>query len=254
MNSVGQALATQLELDALIELVGERIRETFEADIAYVALHDEAAGQIDFVYYYESGRATARAADPVRRRAHVADPRGARAAPAQPAGGLRGQGLVGTPSMSYLGVPIFAGDKAIGVISVQSIREEGRFVEADARLLDTIASNVGGAIQNARLFAEVERQREHFESLVEISPVAVVVMDAEERVTGWNPAAAELFGHTRGRGGRPPDRRARLRRRHPATRGGTSRARRSRTDGRTGSRGGGARTGRRSTSSSCSSR
>ena len=98
--------------------------------------------------------------------------------------------------MSYLGVPIFAGDRAIGVISVQSIREEGRFVEADARLLDTIASNVGGAIQNARLFAEVERQREHFESLVEISPVAVVVMDAEERVTGWNPAAAELFGHT----------------------------------------------------------
>ncbi len=45
MNSVGQALATQLELDALIELVGERVRETFEADIAYVALHDEAAGQ-----------------------------------------------------------------------------------------------------------------------------------------------------------------------------------------------------------------
>src|SRR6478752_6783432 len=55
VNSVGQALAAQLELDALIELVGERIRETFEADIAYVALHDEAAGQVDFVYYYESG-------------------------------------------------------------------------------------------------------------------------------------------------------------------------------------------------------
>src|SRR5205823_1097874 len=37
VNSVGQALATQLELDALIELVGERVRETFDADIAYVA-------------------------------------------------------------------------------------------------------------------------------------------------------------------------------------------------------------------------
>jgi PAS domain S-box-containing protein len=89
---------------------------------------------------------------------------------------------------------------------VQSIREEGRFAEPDARLLATIASNVGGAIQNARLFAEVERQREHFESLVEISPVAVVVMDAEERVTGWNPAAAELFGYTADEAvGRPVD-------------------------------------------------
>src|SRR5439155_23632409 len=55
VNSVGQALATQLELDALIELVGERVRETFEADIAYVALHDEASGRIDFVYYSEAG-------------------------------------------------------------------------------------------------------------------------------------------------------------------------------------------------------
>ena len=37
-------------------------------------------------------------------------------------------------------------------------------------------------------------------------------------MTGWNPAAAELFGHTRGGGGRPADRRPRLRRR--AARGG----------------------------------
>ena len=44
MNSVGQALASQLDLDALIDLVGERVRETFDADIAYVALHDEADG------------------------------------------------------------------------------------------------------------------------------------------------------------------------------------------------------------------
>ena len=55
VNSVGQALASQLDLGALIELVGEQVRETFDADIAYVALHDEAAGQIEFAYYYETG-------------------------------------------------------------------------------------------------------------------------------------------------------------------------------------------------------
>ncbi len=32
-----------------------RCVETFEADIAYVALHDETAGRIEFAYYYESG-------------------------------------------------------------------------------------------------------------------------------------------------------------------------------------------------------
>ena len=37
-------------------------------------------------------------------------------------------------------------------------------------------------------------EKAYFESLVEVSPVAIVVMDASERVTGWNPAAAALFG------------------------------------------------------------
>ena len=36
--------------------------------------------------------------------------------------------------------------------------------------------------------AEVHRQKAYFESLVEISPVAVVTMDRQERVSGWNPA------------------------------------------------------------------
>src|SRR5215469_5928032 len=107
-----------------------------------------------------------------------------------------GQESLGTPSLSYLGVPIVVGNRSIGVISVQSIEEEGRFDEADSRLLATIAANVGVAIQNARLFSEIDRQKQYFEMLVDVSPAAIVVMDADERVTGWNPAAAALFGYT----------------------------------------------------------
>ncbi len=196
VNSVGQALSSQLELDGLIELVGERVRETFDADIAYVALHDEAAGKIDFAYYWESGERRPEPAltygegltsqilssrEPLllNRREQLA-----------------GQASVGTPSASYLGVPILVGSKAIGAISVQSIEEEGRFGEADARLLATIAANVGVAMQNARLFTEVEHQRGYLESLVSITPAAVVVIDTDEVVTEWNPAAAELFGYS----------------------------------------------------------
>ena len=197
MNSVGQALSSQLDLDALIELVGEQVRETFEADIAYVALHDEAVGRIEFAYYYESGERRAEAPieygegltsqildsrEPLllNREEHYERPGDASGQPSAPTSACRSSSAT----------------QAIGVISVQSIEEEGRFGEADSRLLATIAANVGVAIQNARLFAEVERQREYSESLVAISPAAVVVMDAEERVTEWNPAAAELFGYS----------------------------------------------------------
>ena len=54
--------------------------------------------------------------------------------------------------------------------------------------------------------AEARRRLDELESLVEISPVAIVVMDADERVTGWNPAAARLFGYSpREAMGRPID-------------------------------------------------
>jgi PAS domain S-box-containing protein len=198
VNSVGQALSSQLDLDALIELVGEQVRMRFEADIAFVALHDRASERIDFAYYYESGE---RSDQP----------------PIAYGGGLTSRILesreplllnrseqfeeheaarLGTRARSFLGVPILVGERAIGAISVQSIEEEGRFGEADSRLLATIAANVGVAIQNARLFTEVERQRGYLESLVSITPAAVVVLDSDERVTDWNPAAAELFGYS----------------------------------------------------------
>ena len=44
--------------------------------------------------------------------------------------------------------------------------------------------------------AEARRRLAELESLVENSPVAVIVMDADERVTDWNPAAAALFGYS----------------------------------------------------------
>jgi PAS domain S-box-containing protein len=196
VNSVGQALAAHLDLAALIDLVGERVRESFDADIVYLALYDEAAGSIDFAYYSERGERREQA-------------------PLQYGQGLTSQIIesreplvlnrseqyegiatprMGTPSRSYLGVPILAGEKAIGVISVQSIERAGLFDETEARLLATIAASVGVAIQNARLFSEIGRQKQYFESLVEISPVAVIVMDADERVSDWNPAATQLFG------------------------------------------------------------
>jgi PAS domain S-box-containing protein len=196
VNSIGQALSSQLDLDALIELVGEQVREMFEADIAYVALHDRRAGQIDFPYYYESGE---RRNEPSIEygqgmTSRIIESREPLLLNRSPQFEEHEEARLGTRVRSFLSVPILVGDRAIGAISVQSIEEEGRFGEADSRLLATIAANVGVAIQNARLFAEVERQREYSASLVEISPAAVIVMDRDEIVTEWNPAAAELFG------------------------------------------------------------
>ena len=89
VNDVGQALAEQLELDVLIERLGDQLREAFDADIVYVALHDRR--RPDRVRVPQRGRrAGAPGAAPVRRRAHLGDHREPRAAAAEPRGGVPG--------------------------------------------------------------------------------------------------------------------------------------------------------------------
>jgi GAF domain-containing protein/CheY-like chemotaxis protein len=152
VNAVSQALSSELDLDALINLTGEQVRQTFNADIAYVALHDHAASMISFPYTwgddiqpipYGEGLTSRIIAmrEPLLINADLAE--------TQAAMDIR---QIGAEVKSYLGVPILAGDEAIGVISAQSSTQEGRFDEHHLRLLSTIAANVGAAIENARLY------------------------------------------------------------------------------------------------------
>ena len=94
---------------------------------------------------------------------------------------IAGTAMVGTRARSFLGVPILAGDKAIGAISVQSTTQENRFADADARLLATVAANIGVAVENARLFAEAQEARQAAEQANEAKSSFLAAMSHEIR-------------------------------------------------------------------------
>ena len=50
VNEVGQALAKQLDLNAVTELVGERLHATFPDVDLFVALYDKTSNMISFPY------------------------------------------------------------------------------------------------------------------------------------------------------------------------------------------------------------
>jgi GAF domain-containing protein/CheY-like chemotaxis protein len=203
VNQVGQAIAAQLDLAALIELVGEQMRQTFAADIVYVALHDPATNLINFPFYLEAGRQQPQEPLPIGSNLTSRILLGRQPLLLNTESqfeelGTRG---VGTLSKSYLGVPIMAGDEAIGVISVQSTRQEGRFGEDDVRLLGTIAANVGVAIQNARLYDETHRRAEEMAALADVGreisatldPTAVLERIAEHAMNLLDAGSSAVY-------------------------------------------------------------
>lgn len=156
VNNISRAMVSQLELDALINLVGEQMRETFNADIVYLATYDRKTNMLHFPYYYGDESESRPFGNGITEKIILNQ---------EPL--LINQNLdkaydqikaekKGEMVESYLGVPIMAGEKSIGVISVQSKEESNRFSENDQRLLSTIAANVGIAMQNAEAYQKLQ--------------------------------------------------------------------------------------------------
>ncbi len=168
VNTLAQALASATELGALIQLTGEQMVNAFRADIVYVALLDSQTKMINFPYIHgeevdsiplgegltsriiQTGQPLLINKDLNTQRTSL------------------GVTKIGKEALSYLGVPIISGKQAIGVICVESTQEEGRFSEEDMHLLTTLASNVGVAIEKARLYEETQRRAREAAAIAEV--------------------------------------------------------------------------------------
>jgi GAF domain-containing protein len=162
INTVSQQLSSKLELGELLELVGEQIRKVFHADLAYVALYDPGSGMIHFPYQHgESDYKPLKLGEGLTSRIIASRKPLIINREVDRQSQELGAKVIGRRALSYLGVPITAGDMCLGVISVQSTQTEGLYDADDERLLSTIAANVGVALQNVRLFNETQEALGH---------------------------------------------------------------------------------------------
>jgi signal transduction histidine kinase/DNA-binding response OmpR family regulator/ligand-binding sensor domain-containing protein len=159
VNRITQALSSQLDKDGLVQLVGDQIREVFHAQIAYVSLFDRATNMLHFPYTYGEEVPSRPMGEGLTSQVIMTGQ------PVLINEDVRGTTMrlgvrsIGRDSASFLGVPILSGGEAVGVLSVQTTDMEGRFTEADQRLLSTIASSVGVAFHNAQLFEEARQAK-----------------------------------------------------------------------------------------------
>jgi GAF domain-containing protein len=170
VSGVQDALASRLGMQAIYDLVGDRIREVFRAQVVGIGVIDPATGLLHIPYLVERGRRVdvpgARApaergfAAHVRRTGRSLTVNTGMAERMAELGEVTQQGE--TPK-SAIWVPLRVAGHSRGAITVQDLDREGAFSEADVRLLETLAASMSVALENARLFDETQRLFEQSE-------------------------------------------------------------------------------------------
>ncbi len=162
INGIQQGMAAELNFQAIVDLVGDKLREVFNTGDIGIRWRDQETDWIHYLYEYEHGvriHPEAHAIDPASpvvqavqaRRVLVVNTRAE-----SEAIGMRT--LPGTDaSQSSVWVPIVGGDRVLGGIGLENYERERAFGEADVRLLSTVAASMGVALENARLFDETQR-------------------------------------------------------------------------------------------------
>ncbi|MEO8424263.1 MAG: GAF domain-containing protein [Actinomycetota bacterium] len=202
LAELGREVGGLLDLDAVIRRIGERAKDLLRADTSAVFL-EEGPGADRYLPLVALGQTAALIMqDAISIGEGVIGDLASRGA-AEVVNDLRNDprgvpipGSDDDDEERLMAAPLLARGRVIGMMAVWRSAPADLFTDGDLNFLVGLSQQAAIAIENARLFQEIGRQKQYFESLVDISPVAIVTMDRDEVVSGWNPSAERLFGYT----------------------------------------------------------
>lgn len=197
-GAIAAAATTAADLQDLFRSIQRDVGELMPASNLRIALHDEETGMLSFPYFV--------------------DERDAPSGPRRPGGGLTeyvlrtGQPLLafperfeelrragevdpGTPSLDWLGVPLKARERTIGVLAVQTYDPAHRYTEKDREILAFVSSQLGLVIERRMAEDRLRRSEERFRALVERSADGIALVGADGRTLYVGPSTTRLLGY-----------------------------------------------------------
>ena len=198
INSVQLGLAEHLDVQSIYNLVGDKIRDIFHAQVVMISTYDKQTETIEHRYAIERGqRIIAPGHHPIRGfRIWVVETRGPvliSTNVAELAAQLGQPTLPGTITpKTWLGVPMVVGDQVTGILSLQDVDKENAFEEPVVRLLQTLAASMSVALENARLWEQENLYRKSLEREFEIGRAiqAGFLPEAIPQPDGWEISAS----------------------------------------------------------------
>ena len=196
-----EGIAAELSYQAIIDLVGDKLRALFATGNLSIFSVDEPAERLHVLYAYEHG---------VRLRPQSLDlsevaagRRWFKAAKARQAvvwksrDDYRAWELIVVPgtdmSRSGVAIPIFAGECLSGFIVLENHERDAAYGEADVRLLSTVASSTGVALENARLLEETQRRAREASALSDVGRDLSSTLDLDTVMDSIAAHAKELL-------------------------------------------------------------
>ena len=164
IHSVQEGLSSKLEMQAIYDLVGDHLRDTFNAQVVMISQFDPATSTIFHHYAIERGQHLHilgwHPVDTSRLEiVHTGKPfminlqEILSLIQAEKMHVIPGTELPKT----WLGVPMLVGNGVKGIVSLQNLDKENAFSVSDIDLLTTLTNSMSASLENARLFNETQR-------------------------------------------------------------------------------------------------
>ena len=92
-----------------------------------------------------------------------------------------------------MGIPLLAKEKAIGAITLSS-RSLRTLNQREINLLESIGNQIGLALENAKLFSNVEKAKSEWETTFDAVTDLITIRDKDYRIIRANKAAFKRYG------------------------------------------------------------
>lgn len=162
LNEIGRAITATLNLAELYRLIHQQTQRILTADAFFIALYDEQYSLIRFPFLYDDGVELPSREVPLPISGPVSYVIRTRAPYLvnQPTNHVFQSGThfgsADKKTASAIYVPLMLGKQILGVLSAQSYRERSYSAD-DVQILQTIAHQAAIALENARLYGELQR-------------------------------------------------------------------------------------------------
>jgi len=100
----------------------------------------------------------------------------------------------GMQSEGAIVCPIRDDASIVGYLVAANRSSSGPIDPRERELLEMLADSLAVAIRNSRLYSEVAETKRSLEQMVRSAGDAIISIDRRGSITGWNPAAEQIFG------------------------------------------------------------